>query len=42
LQLQKKIMRTPVFVGAQAMPSPQYAYATGGVRPYTKDEMHID
>lgn len=42
LQLQKKIKRSPVFVGQKAMPLPQYAYAHGAARPYTKDEMHID
>jgi len=39
LQLQKKIRRQPVFAAPQA--APQYAYAPGGPRPYSKDEMHI-
>ncbi len=42
LQLQKKIKRSPVFVGQKDIPLPQYAYAHGAARPYTKDEMHID
>lgn len=44
LQLQRKIMRQPVFYAApnQGNASPQYAYAHGQLRPYSKDEMHIE
>ena len=40
LQLQKKIRRTPV-LGPKVQALPQYAYATGEDRPYSKDEMHV-
>jgi NADH-quinone oxidoreductase subunit B len=43
LQLQKKIMRQPVFGKASDCDAPpQYAYAAGQLRPYSKDEMHVD
>lgn len=45
LQLQKKIVRQPVFAGrgdSKPQALPQYAYAHGAPRPYTKDEMHVD
>ncbi len=41
LQLQRKIMRHPVF-DTKVDKLPQYAYAHGAPRPYSKDEMHVD
>ncbi len=40
LQLQKKIKRMPVFT--RRPEEAPYAYKAGDVRPYSKDEMHID
>ncbi len=43
LQLQRKIKRQPVFgEAARRTEQPQYAYAPGEPRPYSRDEMHLD